>query len=87
MFENYPQIIQSLITEAKSDRLRYLDLSSFMTSPPLKEVYEKIDRSMTFFSIYVVMEHLKEDLWEESRFVDKEKVHLCSLVEEEVRRY
>ncbi|MEA1947307.1 MAG: hypothetical protein U9N83_08400, partial [Thermodesulfobacteriota bacterium] len=87
MFENYPQIIQSLITEAKSDRLRYLNLSSFMTGPPLKEVYEKIDRNMTFFSVYVAMEHLKDDLWEDSRYVDKEKVHLCSLVEAEVRKY
>ncbi len=70
MFENYPQIIQSLITEAESDRLRYLDLSSFMTGPPLKEAYEKIDRSITFFSVYVAMEHLKDDLWEDSRYVE-----------------
>jgi len=87
MFENHPHIIQALIAEAESDRLRYLDLSSFMTGPPLNEVYEKIDRSMTFFSVYVAMEHLKDDLWEDSRYVDKEKVHLCSLVETEVRKY
>ena len=58
-----------------------------MVGPPLKGVYDKIDKSMTFFSIYVVMEHLREDLWEDSRYADKEKVHLCSLVAEDVRRY
>ncbi|MBW2013284.1 MAG: hypothetical protein JRI69_05780 [Deltaproteobacteria bacterium] len=50
--------------------MRYLDLSSFMTGPPLKEAYEKIDRSITFFSVYVAMEHLKDDLWEDSRYVE-----------------
>ena len=33
------------------------------------------------------MEHLQEELWEDSRYVDKQEVHLCSLVEAEVRRY
>jgi len=70
MFVNYPNIIQALIAETESDRLRCLDLSSFVTSLPLKEVYEKIDSSMTFFSVYIAMEHLKDDLWEDSRYVD-----------------
>lgn len=87
MTKGYPNIIAKLTKAEESNRLRHFDLSSFMEGPPLIEVYEKIDKSMTFFSIYVVMEHLKEDLWEDSRYVDKEKVHLCSLVEEEVRRY
>lgn len=87
MTKGYPNIIAELTKAAENDQLRHFNLSSFMTGPPLKGVYEKIDRSMTFFSIYVVMEYLKEDLWEDSRYVDKEKVHLCSLVEEEVRRY
>jgi hypothetical protein len=87
MTKGYPNIIAELTKAAENDQLRHFNLSSFMTGPPLKGVYEKIDRSMTFFSIYVVMEHLREDLWEDSRYADKEKVHLCSLVEEEVRRY
>lgn len=87
MTKEHPNIIAELTKAAENDQLRHFDLSSFMTGPPLKEVYKKIDRSMTFFSVYVAMEHLQENLWEDSRYVDKEKVHLCSLVEEEVRRY
>ncbi|RZB36883.1 MAG: hypothetical protein SRB2_01683 [Desulfobacteraceae bacterium Eth-SRB2] len=87
MTSDYPKLIIALTEAAGTDQLRHFDLSSFMTGPPLKEVYEKIDRSMMFFSVYVAMEHMKDDLWEDSRYVDKEKVHLCSLVEEEVRRY
>ena len=44
MFKNYPDIIQALIAEAETDRLRYLDLSSFMSGPSLEDVFEKIDR-------------------------------------------
>ena len=87
MNPDYPEIIAELTKAEESNRLRLFELSSFMVGPPLKEVYDKIDTSMTFFSIYVVMEHLREDLWEDSRYADKEKVHLCSLVEEEVRKY
>ncbi len=87
MFENYPDIIQALIAEAETDRLRYLDLSSFMTGPSLKEVYEKIDKTMQFFSVYVYMERLENDLWDDDRYTEKEKVILCSRVEEEVRKY
>ncbi len=87
MFKNYPDIIQALIAEAETDRLRYLNLSSFMTGPSLKEVYEKIDKTMNFFSVLVYMERLENDLWDDDRYVEKEKVILCSRVEEEVRRY
>ena len=87
MFENYPDIIRALIAEAETDRLRYLNLSSFMTGPSLKKVYEKIDKTMRFFTVYVYMERLENDLWDDDRYVEKEKVVLCSRVEEEVRRY
>jgi hypothetical protein len=87
MFENYPDIIRALISEAETDRLRYWDLSSFMTGPSLKEVYEKIDKTMKFFSVYVYMERLENDLWDDDRYVEKEKVILCSRVEEEARKY
>ena len=83
----FPEIIDDLVKKAESDELRHFDLSSFMSGPSLEEVFNQIDRSMQFFSIYISMEHLEEDLWEDSRYVDKEKVHLCSIVEEEVRRY
>lgn len=76
-----------LINYARAHQLRSFNLSSFMTGPPLNDVYEKIDRSMQFFSVYVVMERLHEDLWEDSRYVDKKEVRLCSLVVYEVRRY
>ncbi len=49
MFKNYPDIIQALIAEAEADRLRYLD------------VFEKIDKTMQFFSVYVYMERLEKD--------------------------
>ncbi len=71
MTSKYPKIIIDLTKAAASEKLRNFDLSSFMTGPPLKEVYDKIDRSMTFFLVYVVMENLKEDLWEDSRYTDK----------------
>ncbi len=87
MFKNYPDIIRALISEAETDRLKYLDLSSFMTGPSLREVYEKIDKTMKFFSVYVYMERLENDLWDDDRYVEKEKVILCSRVEEEARKY
>ena len=49
MFKNYPDIIQALIAEAEADRLRYLD------------VFEKIDKTMQFFSVYVYTERLEKD--------------------------
>jgi len=76
MNREYPEIIKELTKAAGTDQLRHFDLSSFMTGPSLKDVYEKIDRSMRFFSVYVAMEHLQEDLWEDSRYVDKEKVYV-----------
>ncbi len=82
-----PEIIKALTKAAGSDKLRHFNLSSFMTGPPLTKVFEKIDRNMRFFSVYVAMEHLKDDLREDSRYVDKQEVHLCSLVEAEVRKY
>ena len=87
MFENYPDIIRALIAEAETDRLRYFELSAFMTGPSLKEVYEKIDKTMRFFSVYVYMERLEDDLWDNDRYTEKEKVILCSRVEEEARKY
>ena len=87
MFKNYPDIIQALIAEAETDRLRYLDLSSFMSGPSLEDVFEKIDKTMRFFSVYVYMEMLENDLWDDDRYVENEKVILCSLVEAEVRKY
>ncbi len=33
------------------------------------------------------MERLENDLWDDDRYVEKEKVILCSRVEEEARKY
>lgn len=85
--QKYPEIIAELIRQAKSDEIRHFDLSSFISGPSLEDVFEKIDKTMTFFSAYVSMEHLEDDLWEDSRYTEKEEVHLCSRVEEEARRY
>lgn len=87
MTAEYPEIIKAIAKAAGSEKLRHFDLSSFMEGPPLEKVFEKIDRSMRFFSVYVAEEHLQEDLWEDFRFVDKEEARLCSRIEEEVRRY
>jgi hypothetical protein len=83
----YPEIITEMIKKAQSDGLRPFNLSSFMSGPSLEDVFEKIDKTMNFFSVYVSMEHLEDDLWEDSRYADKEEVHLCSRVEEEARKY
>lgn len=83
----YPGIITELIERAGSNELRRFNLSSFMSDKPLKDVFEKIDRTMMFFPVYVTLEHLEDDLWEDSRYAIKEDVRLCSRVEEEVRRY
>lgn len=83
----YPEMITEMIKRAESRELRHFDLSSFMSDKRLKDVFGQIDRAMTFFSVYVSMEHLEEDLWEDSRYTDKEKLHLCSRVEEEARKY
>ena len=42
---------------------------------------------MSFFSVYIYMELLEDDLREDERYTDKEEVHLCSRVEEEARKY
>lgn len=82
-----PELINELTKAAGLNKLKHFDFSSFMTGPSLTKVFKKIDRNMRFFSVYLAMEHLQDDLWENSRYVDKEKVHLCSLVEAEVRKY
>ena len=85
--QEYPEIITEMIKRADSHELSHFDLSSFMSVKTLEGEYEKIDKTMTFFSVYVSMEHLEDDLWEDSRYTEKEEVHLCSRVEEEARRY
>ena len=87
MLEKYPKIIVELIEKAHADELRPFSLSSFFSDKPLKEVYEKIDKTMRFFSVYVYMERLENDLWDDDRYAEKEKVILCSRVEEEVKKY
>jgi hypothetical protein len=83
----FPEIIKELVNKAKSDELRHFDLSSFMSDKSLEDVFKKIDKFMRFFSVYVFMESIDDDLWEDSRYVEKEKVRLCSRVDEKVRRY
>jgi hypothetical protein len=87
MLAEYPEIITALITKTNSDESRPFNLSSFISDKRLEEVFEEIDKTMRFFSVYVFMELLDNDLWEDDRYVEKEKVHLCSLVEEEARKY
>lgn len=83
----YPEIITELIKKAKSDELRHFNLSSFMSDTSLEDVFGKIDRTMSFFSVYIVEEFLQEDLWDDPRYMDQESAQLCSLVEAEVRKY
>jgi len=83
----YPEIIAEITKKEESHELRHFDLSSFMSGPSLEDVFEKIDKTMRFFSVYVSMEHLEDNLWEDSRYAKKEKVELCSRVEEEARKY
>ena len=87
MQTEYPEIIAKLINKAKSDELRHFSLSTFMSDRPLEEVFQRIDRTIMFFSVYVFMELLEDDLWEDERYTEKEEVHLCSRVEEEARKY
>jgi hypothetical protein len=42
---------------------------------------------MSFFSVYIFLERLADDLWEDGCYVEKEEVLLCSRVEEEARKY
>ena len=87
MLTEYPEIITELIKKAQSYELKHFDLSSFMSGKSLEDVFEKIDKTMEFFSVYVFMESLEDDLWEDNRYAEKEKVLLCSRVEEEARKY
>ncbi|MBE9569696.1 MAG: hypothetical protein IMF11_03660, partial [Proteobacteria bacterium] len=87
MRAEYPEIIKELTEKAEPDGLRHFNLSSFMSDKPLKDVFEKMDRAMSFFSVYVFMELLEDDFWEDERYTEKEEVHLCSRVEEEARKY
>jgi hypothetical protein len=87
MVAEYPEIIKELMAKAKSNELRRFNLSSFMSDRPLEEVFQGIDKDMKFFSVYIYMERLEDDLWEDGRYTEKEEVHLCSRVEEEARKY
>ena len=83
----YPEIINELMAKAESDELRRFYLSSFMSDKSLEYVFEKIEKDMKFFSIYIFMEWLEDDFWEDERYTEKEEVHLCSQVEVEARKY
>ena len=67
----FPEIIKELVNKAKSDELRHFDLSSFMSDKSLEDVFKNIDKFMRFFSVYVFMEPIDDDLWEDSRYVEK----------------
>lgn len=71
----------------KAAKLSIFNLSSFMRGPSLSEVYKNIDKAMDFFSVYVVVEPLNENLWSDERYVEKKEVRLCPLIEEKTRRY
>lgn len=83
----YPEIITEFIKHAKGDELRRFNLSSFMSDKSLADVFETIDRTLQFFSVYIVVERFEDDLWEDSRYTKKEEVTLCSLVEAKAREY
>ena len=83
----YPEIIKELTAKAESDKLRHFNLSSFMSDRSLEYAFQKIDKDMKFFSVYIFMERLEDDLWEDERYTEKEEVHLCSRVETEARKY
>jgi hypothetical protein len=75
MLAKYPEIIDKLIKRAKSGELRHFNLSSFMSDKSLEKVFAEIDRAMKFFSVYIFMERLEDDLWEDDRYTEKEEVH------------
>jgi hypothetical protein len=85
--QDYPEIIAELVERARPAELIHFNLSSFFSEKPLKSFSAKLTETMTFFSVYIVMEPLEESLWEDSRYADKEEVQLCSLVEEQARKY
>ncbi|MGB9498221.1 MAG: hypothetical protein ACKVE4_00405 [Dissulfuribacterales bacterium] len=83
----YPEIITEMIDCAKSDELFRCNLSSFMSGKSLEDAYRNIDKTMIFFSAYVRMERLDEDIREDKHFVEKREVRLGSIVEAELRNY
>jgi len=87
MHSQYPKIITEITERAQHGELRHFALTSFMSGINLHDVYPKIDKTMKFFSVYVLEELLEDDLWEDSRYMDKKEVNLCSLVETEARKY
>ena len=74
----YPEIINELTAKAESDKLRQFNLSSFMSDKSMEKVFAEIDKGMKFFSVYIFMERLEDDFWEDDRYTEKEEVHLCS---------
>ena len=81
MTTTYPEIIREMLTKASSDQLRMFDYTSF------EQAVEKIDRSMYFFSVYVVMEPLDQELRQDERFVTISESNIGSLVRERTARY
>ena len=78
MVIEYPEIIKELTAKAESDELRRFNLSSFMSDKSMEKVFAEIDKDMKFFSVYIFMERLEDDFWENGRYTEKEEVHLCS---------
>ena len=66
-----PEIITELISKAKLDEPRHFDMFSLIPDKSLEDVFNNLDRSMRFFSVYVFMEPIDDDLWEDSRYVEK----------------
>ena len=65
--EKYPEIITDLVEKAKHGELIHFSLSSFFSEKPLEVALKEMDKTMTFFSVYIAMEPLEERLWEDSR--------------------
>lgn len=78
MVIEYPKIIKEVTAKAEFDELRQFNLSSFMSDKSLEYAFEKLDKDMKFFSVYIFMERLEDDLLEDDRYTEKEEVHLCS---------
>ena len=65
---------------SKSNELRRFNLSSFMSDRSLEYAFQKTDKDIKFFSVYIFMERLEDDLWEDDRYMEKEEVHCTNIV-------
>ncbi|MDM8523179.1 hypothetical protein QUF80_07395 [Desulfococcaceae bacterium HSG8] len=81
MKNEFPKIINEMITKADANKLEHLNFHSF------ENAVEHIDRTMDFFAVHVHIEPLDDDIRRDEHFVSVSEVNTGSAVEYKTQMY